>query len=593
MIKYIHQFYKNMSIQKKLLVLFSVQIIIPVIFMGIILYQNTHTIIQNKSISYMADILKMVELRMADFSDDMQGVTRDIIYDRKLYEILNQTISEPREIKEEDTAYIYDTLRKICLAEKYIQSVAIIPYTGKIYSYDMYAGKVVTTENMPYEALRKVATEHKGKASWYYDIDDKGEIQGVYLTGMINDNNTFEEKALLVILVNREALKNTYSELSTEFMQQINILSPDNKWIIGSEKNWVNDAMSLALEKTDKKWDYHIDTKSDRILATMQIEENGWKIIAEGSLQKLLRDELNHFRLLIVLIMICILIILSLFSSFTAVDFVAPINRLVEGIKKVDEENVYQPVIVDREDELGYLTTCFNKMSEEIDRLLNQVYKEQLTRKEAELKALQAQINPHFLFNTLESINWMAQLNNVPEIRDMVTSLGALMEASIGKGNPMVPLSKELHYIDSYILIMKNRYGERLIYESDIDEEVLKSRVPKLLLQPLIENAIYHGIDRNRKKGIIHLTIKKGNADDILIEIMDNGKGLIAEEVALMNQKFKDDKDDYLLGEDRKGIGLKNVNGRIKLFFGTEYGLSIESKYDVYTKIKVRIPVNN
>lgn len=593
MIKYIHQFYKNMSIQKKLLVLFSVQIIIPVIFMGIILYQNTHTIIQNKSISYMADILKMVELRMADFSDDMQSVTRDIVYDKRLYDILGETTSEKGKIGEGERSYIEDILRKICLAEKYIQSVAIISNVGEVYSYDMYAGRVVTTEEMPCEALKEAAKTQKGQASWYYDIDEQGEIKDLYLACMINDNNTLEEKALLVILINREALKNTYSELSTEFMQQINILNPDNKWIIGSEKNWVNDAMSLALEKTDKKWDYHIDTKSDRILATMQIEENGWKIIAEGSLQKLLKDELNHFRLLIVLIMICILIILSVFSSFTAIDFVAPINRLVEGIKKLDEESVYEPVIVDRQDELGYLTTCFNKMSGQIDRLLNQVYKEQLTRKEAELKALQAQINPHFLFNTLESINWMAQLNNVPEIRDMVTSLGALMEASIGKGNPMVPLSKELHYIDSYILIMKNRYGDRLIYESEIDEEILKSRVPKLLLQPLIENAIYHGIDRSRKKGIIHLTIKKGNAEDILIEIMDNGKGLMEEEVAVMNQKFKDDKDDYLLGEDRKGIGLKNVNGRIKLFFGTEYGLSIESKYEEYTKIKVRIPVNN
>lgn len=582
-----------MSIRKKLLLLFSVQIIIPVVFMGVILYQNTHTIIQNKSISYMADILKMVELRMVDFSDDMVGVTRDIIYDRQLYENLNLTTYSTKSLEGEEAAYIYDTLSKICLSEKYIQSIAIIPPTGKIYSYDMYAGKVGIAETVPYNALRQAARAHKGGTSWYYDLDEKGEIRDLYFIRMINDNNTFEEKALLIILVNREALKGIYSELSTEFIQHINVLSPDNKWIIGSERNWINDEISLALEETDQEWDYRIDEKSDRLLATMQVKETGWKIIAEGSLQKLLKDELNHFRLLIVLIMACTLIILSLFSSFTAVDILAPINRLVEGIKKVDEENVYQTVIVDREDELGYLTTCFNKMSEEIDRLLNQVYKEQLTRKEAELKALQAQINPHFLFNTLESINWMAQLNNVPEIRDMVTSLGALMEASIGKGNPMVPLSKELHYIDSYILIMKNRYGERLVYESDIDQSLLMSRVPKLLLQPLIENAIYHGIDRSRKKGMIHLTIKKGEKDDILIEIMDNGKGLEAEEVILMNQKFKDDKDDYLLGEDRRGIGLKNVNGRIKLFFGTEYGLSVESKYEEYTKIKVRIPVNN
>ena len=593
MINYIEQLYKNIPIQKKLLLLFSVQIIIPMVFMGVILYQNTHNIIQNKSISYTADVLKMIELRMADFSDDIIDSTRDIIFDRQLYEILDKEAYHSKQLNEEEIAYIYDTLSKICLAEKYIQSIAIIPREGKTYSYDIYAGKVGIKETVPYEALRDLASENEGESAWYYDLDEEGAIKNLYLVRMINDNDTLEEKTLLVVLINREALKGIYSELSNEFVQHINILSPENKWIIGTESNWVNDEISLALEEANKQWNYKIDNKSDRLVAAIRMKDTGWKIIAEGSLQKLLSDELNHFRLLLVLIMVCTLIILSIFSILTAVDIIAPINRLVEGIKKVDQEKVYEPVIVDRQDELGYLTPCFNKMSEEIDRLLNQVYKEQLTRKEAELKALQAQINPHFLFNTLESINWMAQLNNVPEIRDMVTSLGALMEASIGKGNPMVPLSKELHYIDSYILIMKNRYGERLVYESDIDKSLLSSRVPKLLLQPLIENAIYHGIDRTRKKGIIHLAVKRGDNEDIMIEITDNGKGLVPEEVALMNQKFQDDKDDYLLGEDRHGIGLKNVNGRIKLFFGADYGLSVESKYEEYTKIKVRIPVNN
>ena len=205
-------------------------------------------------------------------------------------------------------------------------------------------------------------------------------------------------------------------------------------------------------------------------------------------------------------------------------------------------------------------------MASQIDTLVNSVYKEQLTRKESELKALQSQINPHFLFNTLESINWMAQLNNVPEIRDMVTSLAALMEASIGKGSPKVPLKKELKYVDNYLLIMKNRYGDRLNYESDVDESTLRIEVPKLILQPLVENAIYHGIDRTRKQGLIKLTIKR-QEDKIYIEIMDNGKGMMPEEVQSLNEAFKEDNHEYLLGINKKSIGLVNVNCRIKLYY--------------------------
>ncbi len=202
------------------------------------------------------------------------------------------------------------------------------------------------------------------------------------------------------------------------------------------------------------------------------------------------------FRLWLIILMIATLTIMSMFSILMAIDIINPINKLVKSIKKVQEDKVYEEIAVDRMDELGYLSNCFNKMSLEIDILVNKVYKEQLTRREAELKALQAQINPHFLFNTLESINWMAMLNEAPQISEMVTSLSSLIEASIGKGNPLISIKEELRYVDSYILIMKkNRYGERLIYNKDVDDEI-NIQVPRLVLQPIVENAIYHGIGK-------------------------------------------------------------------------------------------------
>lgn len=590
MIHHIKRFYKNISIRQKLLLLFSVQIIIPLIFMGIMLYKNAHTVIQNKSISYAADVLKMIELRMNDFADDMINVSEDLLYDTTIYEIL----SEKEQPLEESAAvtYTYNVLRKICLGKKEIQSIALITREGEAYSYDINGGRASIQELIPYTKILNEARKAGGSATWYFDKDESDHIKDIYLTRMIYDIDNLSEKGIIAILINRDTLKSVYSDLSTEFMQDINILSKENKWIMGTQDNWSKFEQSDFILNADKEWDYQLEKKGARLLAYIQSPETNWKIVAEGSLDKLLNEELTRFRYLFVITTVCTILMLSIFSILMAIDIIDPINRLVASIKKVEEENVHQEVIVDREDELGYLSRCFNKMSEEIDILLNQVYKEQLTRKKAELKALQAQINPHFLFNTLESINWMAQLNNVPEIRDMVTSLGSLIEASIGKGNPMVPLSKELKYIDSYLLIMKNRYGERLTYESDIDTSVLTSQVPKLLLQPLIENAIYHGIDKMRKKGTITLTIKK-EEETIHIEIMDNGKGMTEEEVKSLNQKFEADHDDYLRGDEQKSIGLANVNGRIKLFFGQAYGLSVESEYEHYTKMRLRIPIND
>ena len=579
-----------MSIKQKLLLLFSVQIIIPMAFMGMMFYKNTESIIQNKSVSYSADLLKMIELRMNDFSSNLVSITDDILYDAKMYAILDEKKSE---VATEDLRdYCYNLLRRICLSNKEIQSITLASLNEYEYSYDLNAGGVSIESSASFKAMLEKARLAQHKPTWYTEVDEENKVRNLYLIRMIYDSDYFSERGLIILQINRQRLKDVYNDLSTEFMQSINILSKDNKWIIGTEEDWYNEEENEWISNQADNWGYRIDKKEQRLLAFMNIEGTEWKIVAEGSLNQLVNEEMGHFRFLFIIVMTFTILLLSIFSILMAMDILSPINRLVHSIKKVEEENIHQEVIVDREDELGYLSKCFNKMSKEIDNLLNRVYKEELTRREAELKALQAQINPHFLFNTLESINWMAQLNNVPEIRDMVTSLGALIEASIGKGSPMVPLSKELKYIDSYLLIMKNRYGERLSYESDIDTSLLGQEVPKLILQPLIENAIYHGIDKMRKKGTIKLTIRRED-ETIYIEIMDNGKGMLPEEVEDLNQKFKEDRDDYILGDNRKSIGLANVNGRVKLFFGKDYGLQIESEYETYTKMKLYLPIRD
>lgn len=559
---------------------------IPLVFMGVMLYRNTESIIQDKCVSYTADLLKMVELRLEDFKENLTNITEDILYDQDMYTILKE---EPDTVSEQVKDGCYQSLRRLCKSNGNLQSVSIATMQGAIHSYDLNAGGVPIDETLPIEKMLQAAREANRMPTWYIEPTGDGEAN-LYMLRMIHNTEDFNEIGLIILQVNRERLKNVYFDLSTEFMESIQILSQDNLWIIGMDMNKLSEADKKWLSEQNEEWSYKIDSKSEHMIAYMNVMGTPWKVVAKASLQELFSEEMDHFRVVFIVIMITTVLIVSIFSILMAMDIIEPINRLVHSIKKVEQENVHEEVLVDREDELGYLSKCFNKMSCEIDNLLNRVYKEQLTRKESELKALQAQINPHFLFNTLESINWMAQLNNVPEIRDMVTSLSALMEASIGKGSPMVPLSKELKYIDSYLLIMKNRYGDRLTYESHIDKSLLRNEVPKLILQPLVENAIYHGISCMRKKGVISLTIEQ-QENQIYIEIKDNGKGMTPEEVADMNRLFEEDNHDYLLGTNRKSIGLANVNGRLKLFFGQAYGLEVESEYESYTKIKFYVPI--
>jgi two-component system sensor histidine kinase YesM len=231
-------------------------------------------------------------------------------------------------------------------------------------------------------------------------------------------------------------------------------------------------------------------------------------------------------------------------------------------------------------------------MSKKIDYLVNRIYKEEIALKEAEIKALQAQINPHFLFNTLENINWMAQLNGVPEISETVSALAKLIDGSIGRGNRTITFREELEYIDNYMTVLKNRYENRLEVIKTLDEGLMEVKIPRLLIQPLVENAVKHGIGKSRRKGIIKLDAyrEKGH---IVFEVADNGMGMTQEELESLNLRLK--KDTQILEVDsaaaaRKSIGLENVNRRIKLLYGSSYGVEIESSYDEYTRVTVRIP---
>ncbi|HPV02841.1 MAG TPA: histidine kinase, partial [Clostridiales bacterium] len=194
---------------------------------------------------------------------------------------------------------------------------------------------------------------------------------------------------------------------------------------------------------------------------------------------------------------------------------------------------------------------------------------------------------------TLEAINWMAQLNNVPEISNTVSDLSDLMEASIGRDDRLITLEEEFQYADKYISLQKRRFGDKIELIKNVQPDVLDIKIPRLLIQPLIENAVYHGIERNRGRGTITLNAYKDRKGCLCVEVLDNGAGMEPEELEALNARLTLDNNAYfrdLGGKKRKSIGIENVNRRIKLFYGEQYGLKMESRVGEFTKATIRIP---
>lgn len=243
-----------------------------------------------------------------------------------------------------------------------------------------------------------------------------------------------------------------------------------------------------------------------------------------------------------------------------------------------------------RGDEVGQLGKSFNKMLFKIKELINTVYEVRLKEREAELNALQSQINPHFLYNTLESISITALLNNDMDAVNMIGILVKFFRYNISKGKEIVEISKEIEHINNYLEIQKYRFKDKFQIFINIDKEIYNYKIIKLALQPLVENSIYHGLERKKGTGSIKIIgIKENNK--VKISIIDDGIGIDPDTLDKLNRTLNKSKSANV--DSSRSIGLQNVHERIQLYFGDEYGLKISSKSGEGTEITLTIPVIN
>ncbi len=387
----------------------------------------------------------------------------------------------------------------------------------------------------------------------------------------------------IVMLFNPTFLLETYSTLLTDddaiyiFDGEGNIIFSDI--LDGSSSFHTSAALADAvgnnsfLEITNSGNNYLITKKNS--------ERTGLSVVLITRLDELQRQRKIIFNTTLLLVGGTVFLCWW-FSLFLSEHFGRPIRLLTERINRIAHGDFDAPLTLPYQDELGDLGASIETMSSQIQRLIKESLQAQQEIKEAEIKLLQSQINPHFLHNTLNSIKWTAALQGAHGICDMVTSLGRLLRAIMGDVNEKIPIEEELALLEDYVHIQRIRYRGKLNYEKQIaSDRILQYLIPKFTLQPLVENAIFHGIGPKDGSGKIVLSIEEDD-QDLEIAVWDNGVGI---NQSLLNQLLIDTTD-----TEKHRIGLSNTERRIKLIYGSAYGLFIESKENQYTKVVLRIP---
>lgn len=321
-----------------------------------------------------------------------------------------------------------------------------------------------------------------------------------------------------------------------------------------------------------------------RMITIQPISYMGWKIVGISYMDELLttKRDLVFFSSYILLFGASFVILIFIFISSK---ITKPIKVLESSMKMVEQGYFDVNVDIRGEKEISNLANTFNIMVMKIKQLMNQIVLEQEAQRRSELNALQAQINPHFLYNTLDSIVWMAEAGNIKEVIAMVTALARLFRISISRGRNVINVSEEIEHARNYLIIQKVRYKNKFKYEIEADEQVLQYKTIKLILQPIIENAIYHGIECMVDEGIIKIKAAKVE-DNLVFEISDNGLGMDEDTIAKL-----------LSSAEKKnglgGVGVRNVHQRLKLSYGNGYGVQIESEIENGTRVKLMLPIIN
>ena len=296
----------------------------------------------------------------------------------------------------------------------------------------------------------------------------------------------------------------------------------------------------------------------------------------------MLEDRAKDTLILCTVILLILLVLILGLTRMITQSVTKPIRELCRATKQVAKGN-FSHTEIESGDEIQVLTNSFNDMTGEIQYLIENIKKEQKNLRDTELKLLQAQINPHFLYNTLDAIVWMAEGGMNKEVVFMVTALSEFFRTTLSEGNDYITIREEESHIRSYLSIQEVRYADILEYEISIDAGIYPYYILKLTLQPLVENALYHGIKNKRGKGKI--TVRGYERDDrIYLEVEDNGIGMTEEELELLRKKVKGE------AERERGFGLGNVDERIRLNYGPEFGISFQSKKGEGTLATVCIP---
>lgn len=587
----------NLSIFKKLIISFVIIVILPLLISFYVFQNTVNNLIVGQISSETMNSIKLISNSFDDLLKKMSSIALYVnedegIKDLMMRQVLNEATGTALNPGDENLSRLgtinkfnsiisniaFNMMRTRCF-------ITIITTDGQRYtnwpndgkSSDTYLEKYISGEN----TAKGTNLIWKGIEKNYVESDAGSDPYVFTLVKNIYDSSGKIRYGTFIISVPEKEISRL---LASENRFEKRVILDSNMNVVSSTmKEWLDkpfrDICGSGFPPAQNGYFTDMVVNGDESIFSYNTI-GGWKIVDIKSYDSI-TEQLNSVRNGLILINALFVLVFLAISALLARNISKPLRRLTALMLKTDLESSYTVQPGTRHDEIGILEGSFNIMRNNIKTLIQDNMEKERKKRDAELKSLQAQISPHFLFNTLNAVRWAAINNNTKKAADMVLALSNLLRMTVVKGDELITVEQELENLKNYSAIFQMRHSIEFELVSNMDDEIKNYRIPKLLLQPLVENSIIHGFDGITSGGIIEISGSR-EEDCVIIRVKDNGTGI--DTTALPEN------------EDRtrssfSGIGIKNVDERIKLYYGEKYGLTITGRKGFGTTAEIRLPL--
>jgi two-component system sensor histidine kinase YesM len=573
--------YMNFRISTKLSVLYLFVFLLSMFLSWIVYYNLNYRFSIEKSGELSMQTLYSLKSNIASLLENVDYNSRVILSNNDVQTILSNGQNEDTFVAEKKMRNILTLL------------INTMPSIESIYVFDNYGHCYGAGRGMNYSLKISSIAE----APWYNQVVNlrgaslfrlhannifsaENKESSVSLVRLINGIVSQRPIGFLLMNISNSALEESYYEIVEKYGSTVILLNESNEYIISNE-SIPSENVAMILKNSEENRDDSIILKSgDKrfIYSSITLDSPTWKIIMGIPMEEIDKELALYQRITFIIIFLNIILLLGCIMIFSRL-ITVPIHKLLESMRGVQKGNFVTVHMNTGKDEIGQLKDGYNLMITKIQELLNKAINDQRAKRKLELNILQAQIKPHFLYNTLDAMAYLSLAGKNAELYDALEALGEFYRKSLSKGDEIISIKDEVDITRDYLLLQRLRYGDIFTAKFDIDDDVLKYKTLKLILQPLVENSIYHGIRPKGEPGEILVSVK-GDGDRILLSVEDNGIGMTDDVIeAIQNGDIKG-----------SGFGLCETLERIRIYYENESSCTIKSSKNEGTIITISIP---